>query len=609
MKTSRRGRIFVRRFFAAKKNRFIVFGLCALLLPLRALARGDLITLSTAPQPPVGFTSLPYANANAPKGGSITVSAIGGFDNLNPFILQGTAPDSVYRVWQTLFKQSDADSVTSYADLARSVDISSDGRSVTFHLDPRARFSDGSKVTAQDVVWTFHTLISQGMPFFANYYASVTSATATDPRTVVFRLRPGSGRDMASDLGGLYVLPEHFWKGRNFSDPLFTPPIGSGPYRISDVRFGESITYTHVKNWWAEDLPADKGFYNFGTYREVFFQSDSVALQAFKAGEVDVRIEPSAKQWATAYSFPAIRAGAVKLALPPETLPKGIAGFVMNIRRPQFADARVRHALTLAFDFQWMNRVLFYNSYIRFNSYFTDSLLASAGLPAPAELKLLAPYRKEIPPAVFTTPFALPVTDGSGYNLPQLEQAMRLLYAAGWRVRNFELMNAAGEQMKIELLISNQMYDRIAIAYAADLKLLGIKATVRLIDPTTYQRRVQNFDFDMIFGYFPETGFPGMEQSDYWGCASANAQGSNNLAGICSPAIDAMIKAQDTAPDNAAKTTAIHALDRLLLNGWYIVPAWTSEHVRVAYWKRVVMQKPPIQPGVDLDLWWSADAR
>ena len=609
MKTDRRGRISVLRFFAAEKNRFILFGLFALLLPPCARARSDLITLSTAPQPPVGFTSLPYANANAPKGGSITVSAVGSFDNLNPFILQGTAPDSIFRVWQTLFKQSDADSVTSYADLARSVDVSPDGLSVTFHLDPRARFSDGSKVTAQDVVWTFHTLMTQGLPFFAGYYASVTSATAPDRQTVVFRLRPGAGRDMPGNLGGLYVLPEHFWKGRNFADPLFTPPIGSGPYRIGNVRLGESITYTHVKNWWAEDLPADKGFYNFSTYREVFFQSDSVALQAFKAGEVDVRIEPSAKQWATAYDFPARRAGAVKLALPPETLPKGIAGFVANTRRPQLADARVRHALTLAFDFQWMNRVLFYNSYTRFNSYFTDSRLASSGLPTPEELELLAPYRKDVPPAVFTTPFALPVTDGSGYNLPQLEQAMQLLHAAGWRVRDFKLVNPAGEQMKIELLISNQTYERIAIAYAADLKLLGIGATVRLIDPTTYQRRVHNFDFDMIFGLFPETDFPGTEQGDYWGCASANSPGSNNLAGICSPAIDAMIKAQNAAPDNDAKTAAIHALDRLLLNGWYIVPAWTSEHVRVAYWKRVVMQKTPVQPGVDFDLWWSADAR
>jgi microcin C transport system substrate-binding protein len=591
-------------FFFSKKNILFLF-----FFPSLAFARGDLMTLSTAVQPPVGFTSLPYANAAAPKGGSITVSVVGDFDNLNPFILKGTPPVSIYRVWQTLFKQSDSDSVTSYADLARSVEVSADGLTVTFHLDPRARFSDGTKVTAGDMVWTFHTLITQGTPFFAEYYAGVASVAAADDETVVFKLKPGSGRDLPSNLGGIYVLPEHFWKGRNFADPLLVPPVGSGPYQVSNVSFGNSITYTRVKNWWAENLPADKGFYNFDTYREMYFQSDAVALQAFKAGQVDARIEISAKQWATAYDFPAVRDGEVKQVLAPETLPAGIAGFVMNTRRPEFADARVRQALTLAFDFQWMNRVLFYNSYARFYSYFTNSFLASSGQPSPAELKLLAPYKSEIPPAVFTTAFALPVTDGSGYNLPQLEKAMRLLNAAGWQVKNFKLVNVAGQQMDIEILLSNQLYERIAISYAADLKLLGINATVRTIDTATYERRVQDFDFDIVFASFPESDFPGTEQGDYWGCAAANSPGSNNLAGICSPAIDAMVKAQNEAPDNAGKTTAIHALDRLLLNGWYIVPAWTSKSLRVAYWDRIVIPKVPIQVGVDYDLWWSANGK
>jgi microcin C transport system substrate-binding protein len=593
-------------FFFSKKN-FFASAFFFSFLPF-AYARDDLMTLSTVAQPPVGFTSLPYANASAPKGGSITVSAVGDFDNLNPFILRGTAPVSVYRVWQTLFKQSDTDSVTSYADLAQSVDVSADGLTVTFHLDPRARFSDGTKVTAADVVWTFNTLMTQGMPFFAGYYAGVASVAAADDQTVVFKLRPGAGRDLPSNLGGIYVLPEHFWKGRNFADPLLVPPVGSGPYQVSNVSFGNSITFTHVKHWWASSLPADKGFYNFDTYKEVYFQSDAVALQAFKAGQVNARIEPSAKQWATAYDFPAVRTGAVKRVLAPQNLPAGIDGFAMNSRRPQFADARVRQALTLAFDFQWMNRVLFYNSYVRYNSYFTNSFLASSGLPSAAEVKLLAPYKNQIPSAIYTTPFALPVTDGSGYNLPQLEQAMKLLNAAGWTVSNFKLVNAQGQQMSIEILLFDQELERIAIAYAADLKLLGINATVRTIDTATYVRRLQNFDFDMVFTAFPETDFPGTEQGDYWGCASANTPGSNNLMGVCEPAIDAMVKAQNTAPDNASKTTAIHALDRLLLNGWYMVPAWTAKYVRVAYWNRFSMPAAPVQQGVDFDLWWATPA-
>ncbi len=590
-------------FFFSKKN-FLAFALGLSFLPA-AYARTDLMTLSTVAQPPVGFTSLPYANAAAPKGGSLTVSAVGDFDNLNPFILRGTAPASVYKVWQTLFKQSDTDSVTSYADLAQSVDISPDGLTVIFHLDPRARFSDGTKVTAADVMWTFNTLITQGQPFFAGYYAAVASVAAPDAETVVFKLRPGAGRDMPSNLGGFYVLPEHFWKGRNFADPLLVPPVGSGPYQVASVSFGNSVTYTHVKNWWAENLPADRGFYNFDTYKEEYFQSDAVALQAFKAGQIDARIEPSAKQWATAYDFPALRDGKVIRRLEPQSLPAGMDGFAMNTRRPQFSDARVRQALTLAFDFQWMNRVLFYNSYVRYDSYFTNSFLASSGLPSPAEIKLLAPFKSQVPPAVYTKVFALPITDGSGYNLPQLEQAMKLLNAAGWTVKNFKLVNAEGEQMSIEILLFNQLYERIAIAYAADLKLLGISAQVRTIDTATYERRLQNFDFDMVFTDYPESDFPGTEQSDYWGCASANTPGSNNLIGICSSAIDAMVNAQNNASGNAGKITAIHALDRLLLNGWYMVPAWTSKNVRVAFWNRLEVPAAPVQQGVDFDLWWA----
>jgi microcin C transport system substrate-binding protein len=302
MPMARQIKVFLVLFFQ-KKNLLLT---ACLLFAHSALARSDLMTFSTVAQPP-----------NAPKGGSITVSAVGDFDNLNPFILRGTPPVSIYRVWQPLFKQSDSDSVTSYADLAQSVDVSAHGLTVTFHLDPRARFSDGTKVTAEDVVWTFNTLMTQGMPFFAGYYAGVASVAAANDATVVFKLHPNSGRDLPSNLGGIYVLPEHFWKGRNFADPLLVPPVGSGPYQVSNVSFGNSITYTHVKNWWAENLPAEKGYYNFETYREVYFQSDAVALQAFKAGQVDARIEGSAKQWATAYDFPAMRAGRVKRACRP----------------------------------------------------------------------------------------------------------------------------------------------------------------------------------------------------------------------------------------------------------------------------------------------------
>jgi microcin C transport system substrate-binding protein len=569
-----------------------------------AYARDDIITLSTVPQPPPGYAYLPYANPTAPKGGAINISALGDFDNLNPFILRGTAPGSIFRVWQSLFKPSDTDTITAYAELASAVKIT--GNTVTFTLNPAARFSDGTKVTAQDVVWTFNTLVTQGSPIYAGIYAGVAKVEAPDDETVVFTVKPDSGRDLPLNLSEMYVLPQHFWKGRNFADPLLVPPIGSGPYVVSSVAYGNAVSYRRVKNWWAENLPADKGFYNFDSYTENYFQTDAVALQAFKAGQIDARVELSAKQWATGYDFPAVHDGQVKLELVPESLPAGIYGLVMNTRRPVFKDPRVRHALVLAFDFEWMNRVLFHNSYIREHSYFSSSPLASSGLPSPDELKLLAPFRGKIPDAVFTQPFTLPVTDGSGYNLPQLEAAMKLLNQAGWTVKNFKLVNAAGEQMHLEMLFDNQQFERIAISYAADLKLLGIDATVHIIDDATAMRRTNDYDYDMTMEIIPESDFPGAEQAGYWGCAAVNTPGGQNYAGVCDPAVDAMIQAEIIAPDAASKTAAIHALDRLLLNGWYFVPFWTTKNERLAYWQhRVAKPSAPLQIGFDYDLWWA----
>jgi microcin C transport system substrate-binding protein len=559
--------------------------------------------------PPAGYTALPYANANAPKGGALRLSALGGFDSLNPFILRGTAPPSIYLLWQPLFKLSDTDSVTAYADLARSARVV--GRTVTFVLDPRARFSDGTQVTAADVVWTFNTLVRQGQPFFAGYYAGVAGVAAADAETVVFtqkpdRGKPGAGRDVVLNLAGLYVLPEHFWAGRDFSTPLRVAPVGSGPYRVAGVSFGNEITYARVENWWAAALPTDRGFDNFDTISETFFQSDTVALQAFKAGQIDARVEPSATQWATAYNFPAAQDGRVALALVPQTLPAGIQGFAFNTRRPVFADPRVRQALTLAFDFQWMDRALFRGAYTREQSFFSNSKLASSGLPDADELRLLAPFRGQVPAALFTNPFALPVTDGSGYNLPQLQAAMKLLNAAGWRVRDFRLVDRTGRPMRFEILLSDPQFERVAIPYAADLKLLGIDATVRTIDPATYQRRLHDFDFDMIRQDVPETDFPGAEQADYWGCAAAALAGGDNFTGVCSPAIDAQIAAEIAAPDAAAKTAAVHALDRLLLNQWVIVPWWTTNTLRLAWWQnRVAKPDAPLQVGWDYELWWA----
>lgn len=574
------------------------------MLALPAFARSDIVTLSTAPQPPVGYTSLPYANANAPKGGALTLPGQGDFDSLNPFIVRGTTPDTILQIWQPLFKLSDTDSVTEYAELARGVSVN--GNEVTFALDPRAKFSDGTAVTAADVVWTYETLIAHGLPFYAAEYAEVAGASAPDATHVLFTLKPGAGPDTLFNLAGLYVLPAHFWAHREFDAPLRDFPVGSGAYQVRDVAWDNSITYARVKNWWAADVPSDVGFDNFDSVTEIFFQNKSALLQAFRAGEMDVHIEGSSVLWATAYDFPAVRQGRVRLALLPEHLPAGMFGLAMNTRRPQLADARVREALTLAYDFEWANRALYFGDYRRDDSYFSNSPMAASGLPSADELRLLAPYRREIPAAVFSHPFKLPVTDGSGYNLPQLEQAMALLNAAGWRVKNFKLVNAAGAQMRLEIMLDDAQYERIAIPYAYDLKLLGIDATVRTIDPATYQRRAQNFDFDMTDADFPVSDYPGSEQAGYWGCAAAASPGSLNLAGVCSPAVDGMIAAELAARNAAEKQTALHALDRLLLNGWYVVPWFYSDTERLAWWQtKVAKPDAPLQVGHDFTLWWA----
>ncbi len=570
-----------------------------------ARASTTILTLSTAPLPPAGFTHVPYANPDAPKGGAFAIAAIGGFDNLNPFILAGTAPDAVFRVWQPLFKPSDTDSVTAYADLARSVDISADGLTITFHLNPAARFSDGTPVTAGDVVWTYQTLVTQGAPIYASLYAGIAAAAAPDPETATFRLRPGAGRAQWLNLAEMYVLPAHFWQGKNFAAPLLNFPVGSGAYAVTGADYGSAVTLTHVKNWWAETLPAERGFNNFGQISESFFHSDAVALQAFKAGQIDARIETAPDLWPQAYRFPAAEDGQVTLENVPISLPAGITGLVMNTRRKPFGDARIRQAFTLAFDFEWMNKHLFRGALTRERSYFTNSPMASSGPPSAAEQALLQPFRADIPPAVFS-PFIPPVTDGSGYNRPQLSQALALLNQAGWHIQNFRLVSAAGSPLTVEILLPNAQDEAIAVAYAADLKRLGIDASIRVIDPDSYQRRLENDDFDLTPSSYPATDYPDAEQAAYWGCAAADTQGAANLVGICSPAIDAMIRAEIGAKNLAEKITAVHALDRLLLNNWVIIPFGVQNVEHLAYWSQK-FGKPaaPLQIGVDYDLWWA----
>lgn len=562
------------------------------------------LSLTGPLQLPAGFTHFPHANPDAPKGGGAVLAAIGSFDSLNPFVVRGSPAVGTGRMFDTLMVSNPDEAEAAYAEIAQSVDIADDHRSVTFKLRPQARFSDGTPILASDVVWTFDTLRSQGRPLYRSYWADVADAQAVDAHTVTFHFKTADNRELPQILGEVPVLPEHWWKGRDFSAPLTEPPVGSGPYTVDKVSFGQSITYRRVADWWAADLPTQKGRNNLDTLRYDYYRDPTVAFEAFKAGQVDYRQENSAKNWSTAYDFPAVANGLVKKEALPDKLPQGMQAFAMNTRRAIFKDPRVRQAMNEVFDFQWMNKTLFYGLYTRTESYFSNSEFASSGVPQGAELALLAPFRDQLPPDLFTQPFRLPVTDGSGNNRDGLLHALKLLDAAGWTVRDRKLVNASGQQFSFEILLDEPAFERVGLPYTQWLGRLGIDAHIRTIDAAQFQKRMDDLDFDMAVAAARESDSPGNEQVDFWSCQSAGLPGTANVAGVCNPVVDAMVNAVVAAKDRDALLPAVHALDRVLLWNWYMVPQWHLEQVWLAYWNRFGHPPAPVRTGVDFSTWW-----
>jgi len=544
-----------------------------LLLLLGGAAPQTVISLDGAP--PLNGP-LPYANAQAPQGGSLTIPGEGSFDSLNPFILRGSAPDTILQIWQPLFKLSDTDSVTAYPDLAQSVTVDDD--IVTFALDPAARFSDGTPVTAGDVVWTFRTLVTRGLPFFAADYADVIAAVALDPTHVEFGLGPAAGPETVLALAGMYVLPEHFWAGRDFSAPLRDIPPGSGAYRVKSVDFGSRITYEKQPDWWAAALPSERGFDNFSAVTQSFFASPAAERQALAAGALDARVEPSALLWARADRGAWTRFDA------PLTLPVGMSGLAINAGRPKLADPRVREALVLAFDFEWTHTHLLGGGAQRTASYFTNT-----GMSAP---------------------FTLPASDGSGDDLPNLKRAMALLNDAGWQIKDGALTSAAGRPMHLTILLTDPADTRFVLPYIANLRQLGIDADIFAPDPTTAATRQAAGLYDLTNADYPISAWPGAEQASYFGCDAARTPGSPNLSHICDPAIEAAIATEMAATDAPAKQAAVTALDALLLNGWYTVPWWHEPAQHIEYWPHAVaLPAAPLQAGHDFSLWWAVPGR
>jgi len=590
------------------------------------VTRSNAIAILAKPALPADFPYFPYVNPNAPKGGDVTLASIGTFDSFNPFILRGTsthgmaAPwvvlpggsgsgSTVGHLWESLLTPSADEAASGYGHIAETIELPANKLWVAFELRPEAKFSDGTPVTAEDVAWTYHTLLEQGRPGFRIEMADVKDVVVESPRRVVFHFKSNENRELPLILGGLPVLPKHFFDGRDFSKPLTDPPIGSGPYRISNFELGRSVTYERRPDWWAANLPTGKGTNNFNHVKIEYFRDSTVALEAFKAGQIDLRSENISKNWATAYDFPAVARGLVIKRDFHHHLPTGMQGFAMNTRRAVFANPLVRQAMAEAFDFEWANKNLFYGSYTRTLSYFSNSPLASSGIPEGDELKLLEPYRKELPPALFTEPFKLPVTDGSGNNREQLRHALALLEQAGWSVKGMKLLDKNGTQMSFTILFDDPSLERVGLPYAQSLQKLGIDVRVRTVDPAQYQHLTDDFDFDMIMMIYPESDIPGNELRGYFTCAASKAQGSFNAPGICDPAVDALVERIVTAQDRGSLTIAAHALDRVLLWRWYLVPNWDSRVFHIAYWDRFGYPDKPIREGINFDSWWVDPAK
>ncbi len=590
-----------------RRRPFLFSGLASL-LPVGARAAGSVRSHALAsigtPVLPADFAAFPYVDPAAPKGGEVRLAALGSFDSFHPFIVRGTAAGSVAQIYDTLLRENANEPGVAYGHLAGAIELADDRMWVAFEIRPQATFADGALVTAADVVWTFESLRAQGRPFYRAYYADVDRVEDESASRVVFHFKTNGNRELPLILGEMPVLPKHWWQGRDFSKPVTEKPIGSGPYAIGDVTMGRTITLTRRADWWALDMPTGRGLSNFGRLTTEYFRDATVAMEAFKAGQVDFRAENIAKSWVTAYHFPAVQKGWVIKKEIRHQQPTGMQGFAMNLRRPVFADARVRQALCLAFDFEWMNKTLFYGAYTRTQSYFSNSDLASSGLPDAAELALLEPWRAQLPAEVFTKEFSLPVSDGSGNNREQLRAALALLGAAGWSVKDRRLVNKAGQPMEFSILLPDSSYERVALPYVQSLDKLGVKASVRTVDPSQYQHLTDAFDYDMTMTVFGQGDVPGNEQRDYWSSEAAKSEGSQNIVGVSSPVVDGLIEKIVTAEDRPQLITACRALDRVLLWGWYVVPNWHLSIHRLAFWNKFGWPDRPTRTGYVFDAWW-----
>jgi microcin C transport system substrate-binding protein len=551
----------------------------------------------------------PYANPDAPKGGSVVLGAFGGFDSLNTYILRGQWPAGIGFISDGLMTGSGDELSTAYGLIAESAEYPEDKSWIIFNLRPEARWHDGQPITTDDFKFAFDTIKEHGRPFLQSFYEDVSGIEVLDPRRLKFTFKTRNSMKPLLTVAQSPPLPRHWWtaNGRDITKTTLEPLLGNGAYRIKAVDPGRSITYERVADYWAADLPVNRGLNNFDQIRYDYYLDDTVLFEAFMAGRIDYRQENRAQRWAQGYDVPAVKDGSLIKRVVPDETPRGTQGYIFNLRRPQFQDVRVREAINLLYDFESVQRTLLFGEHKRVKSWFPNSEFGASGPPTPAELAILEKYKDKVRPEVLTKAYEPPVTDASGNIRNNLREALRMFREAGWELKNNRLVNAAGDQMRMEVLLVSPTMVRVTEPFVQNARRAGIDASVRVVDTSQYQVRVDDFDYDLLavgLNFFPP---PGAEQRSYFGSAAADVRGSANIPGIKDPVVDGLIEELIGAKDLPTLAATNRALDRVLLWGWYQIPQWYNDESWLVYWNKFGYPEKKARYSIGFPgTWWTA---
>jgi microcin C transport system substrate-binding protein len=549
------------------------------------------------------FRHFPYVNPEAPKGGSMTRAAVGSsFDSTNPFIVRGTPAIGLTQIYDTLLEGNPDEPFSLYGLLASGIRLDPERYWIEFDLHPEARFHDGEPVTADDVVFSFELLREQGNPFYSAYYADVARAESLNDATVRFEFASNHSRELPLIVGQLPILPKHYWAERDFTAPTLARHPGSGPYRIAEVEPGRRIVYERVEAYWGQERPVNRGRHNIDRLIYDYYRDRDIAMEAFKAGILDYRVDARAATWAIGYDFPAYRDGLVKRLTVPDGQPATMQAFVLNLRRDRFQDPRVREALSLTFDFPWLNANIFYDTYRRTESFFQNSEMAADGLPSDAELALLEPHREALPERLFDSP--LPIDHPEDLR-ERLRLAFELLGEAGYEVIDGRLVERdSGRPLTLEVLLFDTGLERVVQPMLRNMSRLGIQGSIRIVDINQYLNRLRRFDFDIVTGQFPQSNNPGNEQREFWTSEFAERPQSRNLMGLQDPVVDDLVEQLIRADSREALNTVARALDRVLRWNFVMIPHYHSGETRIAIWDKFGYPEPFPEYGFDLAAWW-----